>query len=474
MAICAKLARLTQVVSQGVLVRVAAGAGVGRTWGWAVAALALTLLVPLSGALTQPKSTEGRHYGVATCAGSTCHGRNVADGAIVRQNELVTWQDEASPSGAHSRAWRVLKQPRARMMATRLGLGAAHEAPACLGCHAETAPLKGERFQISDGVTCESCHGASDGWLSSHYKVGADHADNVSRGLIPLDRPKARAAVCLDCHFGGGPGQFVDHEMMAAGHPRVSFELDLFTTLQRHHDVDADYIDRKQAPGGVTTWAVGQAMALERALTLYGTAKGTQGAFPEFYFFDCHSCHRAISDAPDAPLTVIDNPGRPIPVGMPPFNDENMIMLSSAVRVAAPDLSGRFESNSRNFHAALATDRASAIAAAGRLAETSRALSTRFADRGFSRAETFAILEDVLNGGLARYTDYTGSAQAVMAADTLLNALADAGEVSRTDVTAIRPDLDAAYAAVRDPNAYRPMAFRTSLSNVATAVRRLK
>jgi hypothetical protein len=28
---------------------------------------------------------------------------------------------------------------------------------------------------------------------------------------------------------------------MAAGHPRISFELDLFTTLQQHHQEDNDY-----------------------------------------------------------------------------------------------------------------------------------------------------------------------------------------------------------------------------------------
>ena len=34
-------------------------------------------------------------------------------------------------------------------------------------------------------------------------------------------------------------------------------------------------------------------MALDRALTLYGDRRhGQAGAFPEFYFFDCHSCHR--------------------------------------------------------------------------------------------------------------------------------------------------------------------------------------
>jgi hypothetical protein len=35
-------------------------------------------------------------------------------------------------------------------------------------------------------------------------------------------------------------------------------------------------------------WAVGQAMALERSLSLFSSpARGTEGIFPEFYFFDC-------------------------------------------------------------------------------------------------------------------------------------------------------------------------------------------
>src|SRR5690606_2652715 len=133
-------------------------------------------------------------------------------------------------------------------------------------------------------------------------------------------------------------------------------------TLQRHHDVDADYLARnKQNAGGVRTWAVGQAMALERALTLYATERGQEGVSPEYYFFGCHSCHRRIYDDPAAPLTVVDNPARPIPVGMAPFNDENMIMLSAAARVAAPAAAERFEADSRAFHTALARDRASAV-----------------------------------------------------------------------------------------------------------------
>src|SRR6202008_1367371 len=116
----------------------------------------------------------------------------------------------------------------------------------------------------------------------------------------------------------------------------------LFSTLQQHWIEDADYAARKTRASGVTVWAVGQAMAVQREMNLFASARGTEGAFPEFYYFDCHSCHRRIFDQAERSKTSEDNPGRPIPLGMPPFNDENMIMLSAAAKVAAPALAGRF------------------------------------------------------------------------------------------------------------------------------------
>src|SRR3990167_8642191 len=73
---------------------------------------------------TAPAVLRGR-VGVASCAGSTCHGRSVADGAVVRQDELMRWQEDSSPSGAHSRAWRVIQEPRGQAIVRRMGLGAA-------------------------------------------------------------------------------------------------------------------------------------------------------------------------------------------------------------------------------------------------------------------------------------------------------------------------------------------------------------
>ena len=424
-----------------------------------------------------PAPAGATFMGVASCGGTTCHGRSEGDGPVVRQDEIMLWQDPSTAAGAHSRAYAVLREPRSREIARRLGIGEAHNAPMCLGCHATPAGQRGQRFQIDDGVGCESCHGAASGWLSSHYAVGGTHANNVSRGLIPLEDPRARAAVCLDCHFGSADeGQFVNHRIMAAGHPRISFELDLFTTLQQHHQEDDDYGERKGSIDSVKMWAVGQAMALERSLSLYASSRrGTEGAWPEFYFFDCHSCHRRISDETDFRPTAVANPGRPIPVGMPPYNDENIIMLAAAARVVAPALAQRFERDSRAFHQALARDRNSAVNAASTLRETARALANAFSGAQMSRAQTFAIIDTITSEAISpRFTDYAGSVQAVMATDTLLSALVDSGQVSEGAANNIRVDINSAYRAVRDPNAYSPGDFRAGLGRAAAAIRRLR
>lgn len=437
----------------------------------------LTGLSPATPPATAASPADSAHLGVASCSGSTCHGRQEADGKIVRQDELMRWQEPSSAGGAHSRAFNVLTNARSAQIANRLGIGSATSAPMCLGCHSAPASQRGPRFQASDGVGCETCHGGATGWLASHYAVGATHQRNISQGMIALDQPKARAAVCLDCHFGSADeGQFVNHRIMAAGHPRISFELDLFSTLQQHHDEDPDYIARKGKTNNVRFWAVGQAMALERALSLYQNAKrGQEGIFPEFYFFDCHTCHRRIYDGENAVSTVVRNPARPIPEGMPAFNDENMIMLSAAARVAAPGLAKQFDADSRAFHMSLGIDRASSVAAAGRLRATANALATAFNGTAFTRAETFAIIESIASEAITpRFTDYEGSVQSVMAVDTLLNALVNAGQIQPGAAGAIRADINNAYEAVNDPNDYRPLEFRRALGSAVRTIRTLK
>src|SRR6202161_2942593 len=95
---------------------------------------ALLALVPLAilvrpAAALPPSATGAAFLGVACCSGTTCHGRSQPDAPVVREHETSIWQDEASAGGAHSRALRVLSDARAQMIAERLGIGEASNAP---------------------------------------------------------------------------------------------------------------------------------------------------------------------------------------------------------------------------------------------------------------------------------------------------------------------------------------------------------
>jgi hypothetical protein len=360
-----------------------------------------------------------------------------------------------------------------------LGLGDATRAKECLGCHATYVPTaqRGARFQLSDGVGCESCHGAAEGWLSSHYARPATHASNIADGLTPLEVPQVRANVCLDCHYGSTkPGQFVTHSMMAAGHPRVSFELDLFSALQQHHNIDADYKRRKGSPDSVRFWAVGQAEAVRRATGLYSQPRfAMEGAFPQYYFFDCHSCHRQIQDSSQRRLTFEENPERPIPFGNAPFNDENIIMLSAVAGALVPAQASDFEQASRDFHAALGGSGEDPQAAARALMERAGRLSNALGQRAYGNSDAFRVIGIIGdNATRPRFTDYSGSVQAVMAIDTLLNGLVTNGRVTPGAAAGIRTSINKAYAAVEEPNAYRPADFRTALASALASIRRLQ
>jgi hypothetical protein len=442
----------------------------------AIAALGAALALPPAPLQAQAGTAEiplRGHIGVASCAGSTCHGRSVPSGTPVRQDELQRWQEESSPGGAHSRAWRVIGEPRGAAIVRRLGLDSAGVMRECAGCHATPGSA-----HVSEGVDCEACHGDAKGWLATHYTVGTSHARNIAQGMTDLTVPRVRAGVCLDCHLSGdGQGQFIAHRIMAAGHPRIAFELDLFSTLQQHHDEDADYAARKgHKTNAMQMWAIGQAEAVARGLALYSQpAKANDGVFPEFTFYDCHSCHRRIYDGEEANVSAVPNPGRPIRRGMPPYNDENMILLAAAARVVAPAEAATFDARSMAFHRAMGVGRSEAVSAAQALRQSANALSARFAAAPFNRDQAFAVIDAIASDAISeRFTDYAGSAQSVMALDTLLGGMVNSGMVTAGGAGALRLHINQAYAAVRDPNGFQPIAFRRALGGAVRSIRSLR
>lgn len=173
--------------------------------------------------------------------------------------------------------------------------------PRCLICHA-LAPDPGQRDRDfnTEGVGCESCHGASSGWFKQHFESSwkTENCSNPQYRMTCIRDAAVRSSTCLDCHLGAKDRQ-VDHKMIAAGHPDLFFEVDLFSAKETPHwkkPDDPNY--------GVRLWAVGQAVQLQKALERLATrAEQAQapgflqkgGQWPEFSELDCFSCHHGVN-----------------------------------------------------------------------------------------------------------------------------------------------------------------------------------
>jgi hypothetical protein len=148
-----------------------------------------------------------------------------------------------------------------------------------------------------------------------------------------------------------------------------------------------------------------------------------------------------------------------------------MIMLSAAVRVAAPGLAERYDARARAFHLAMGQGRPQAVAAARDLSAVVGEMRTAFAGTGFGEGSTRQMAQAIAGEALRpRFTDYAGSVQAVMGIDTLLNAMVSSGQVTVGSAAGIRADINRAYAAVRAPNSYRPAEFQAALASAVRSI----
>ncbi len=314
----------------------------------AIKFLTLLLLATPVWAVTLPELDGYQHSGVATCATSNCHGKSAKDAeSNVWLNEYRLW----SSDDYHSRAYQVLRNDESKAMAKALGLPNAQNAKICLDCHADNVPtdVRGEKFQISDGVGCEACHGGSQNWLKSHTDPDATHEDNISRGLYPLSDPLARAQLCLSCHLGT-KDKFTTHAIMAAGHPRLAFELDTYTANQpAHYAYDDDYKLRKRDYPVGYLWLVGQLEAAKRQLELieqYNLHKSLSAGMVEFSIYDCHSCHQPMNPLRGRPNDL----SAELPSGGLRLLDHSFDMLSVVYQVLEPNARASFNSAVSELH----------------------------------------------------------------------------------------------------------------------------
>ena len=406
-----------------------------------------------------PASDGNKHMGVATCATSQCHGSAVPrDGSNVLQNEYVTWtQDDP-----HSRAYEVLNSEQSRAIALRLGIPSATKAKICLDCHADNVPVsqRGERFHLSDGVGCEACHGGAENWLASHYNVPAVTAEaNRAAGMYPTHQVAARGELCLSCHLGTR-SKFATHDIMAAGHPRLAFELDTFSELWRtagrqpHYKVDKDYRDRKGDISHVDTWAAGVVAESRQRLSLVASKEFSgDSLFPELGLYDCHACHRSMKTVQWRALPRHGGVGP----GQPFLHDGTLVMSMVLARVVAPAQADAIETGLVTLHRAGGNSVAAIQDAARSLDATLGSLQDALSSARLQNREMALLRELLATGAEGNYLDYISAEQAFMAVQMLVISIGDPSLEKR---------LDAIADTLNNDERYRPARFAAMLASL--------
>lgn len=398
-----------------------------------------------------------KFIGAQTCGQSTCHAAGEPwFNSAVQQNEYHVWRD----SDPHSKAYATLQTEAALGMADRLGLGEPTTEGLCLTCHANNvAPeRRGREFDITNGVTCESCHGPAEEWLSTHISGATFPGDNYQAGMYPTAEPVARAQLCMSCHVGGNDTA-VTHRLMAAGHPRTPFELDTYTVSQpAHFKIDNDYHARKTVSGITTVWATGQALHATRMLDrLAALTRHPAYVFTEYSLFDCHSCHQP-ADASN---------GAASGGAVPRINDAHFLMVEIIARHTDPQLGGRIAQEIRSLRSAVSTGWQATHEASLALGRSVDELSgrVRSLDHRDAKQLMASILERTTSGGVAGYLEIE---QAILAVATLVDAQKVAGSLDGTQYEAMKRELARCYAAAKDDESVDLNAIRSAFANMRT------
>jgi hypothetical protein len=295
-----------------------------------------------------------------------------------------------------------------------------------------------------------------------------------------------RANVCLSCHLGG-PGRSVNHDLIAAGHPQLAFELDNYSEGMPAHWLpfaDRPPGESERDTHGARAWAVGQAASfragLEQIARRARGAHGDRGApdgrgdgdgappWPEFSELSCDSCHHAL--AQERWRTAPDRPGRP---GLPRVSPARFAILRHLVAAAAPERQAALDEGFERLAAqlgTLGTPPAEVAAAAERLSRETAELIPRLDrltwDDALVRRLLHAVAED--RGGYET-ADYAAAQQAALAVQTLVSQLL-AGRRGRVH-TGLAGVAESLAAELQNPYAFDPGRFAERLAQLSRQLR---
>jgi hypothetical protein len=439
---------------------------------WTSLCAALFTLCGLPQLLIAAENEPAKYIGPGSCAASSCHGsvKPVPDSRIL-QNEYSTWIIKDK----HSKAYQALTGDVGERMARILKLGSkAEDAPKCLACHAlyATPEQRGRAFEIADGVSCENCHGPSSAWLGRHTERNWTHEQSVALKMEDTRNVIHRTEKCLECHLGS-QNKFVDHEMIAAGHPDLYFELDSFSAVEPRHWKTP----RESAPGkpvedgtwnGVRDWSTGQAVQLRASLErLSWRAKGERydkkDVWPEYAELSCFACHHALLPAKDSWRQAHEFPGRR--PGDPAWNESRYVVFRLLAKQVDPAAAQELDKHLATLASTMSTlnpDRAAVASEASLAAPIAQRMAERLAAMPYDQELTLRMLQqitsDAENISLA---DERAAEQATMAIDSLY--IAYSKETKPKNVDEVRSAINGLFQQLENPSSYNADQFAAAL-----------
>ncbi len=425
---------------------------------------------------TKPAAEAQKYIGPGSCAATSCHGsvKPVADSRIL-QTEYTTWilKDK------HSRAFQALTGEVGERMARILKLGTkAEESPKCLVCHALYAPeQRGRAFEISEGVTCENCHGPASAWLGPHTTRDWPHEKSVAQGMHDTRNVIHRTENCLECHLGTNPQaaakeptKFVDHEMIAAGHPDLYFELDSFSAVMPRHWKQP----REAAPGkpaedpnwvGVRDWSVGQAVQLRAAMERL-TWRAKKDIWPEYSELSCIACHHSLVPAKDSWRQGHGYAGRR--PGDPAWNASRYLVFRVMARqvdsASAQELETQLSAVAGEM-SKLSPDRNAVSTAANSAAPIAQRFAERLATMSYEPASALRAMQGITQDAeTIALGDERTAEQAAMALDSLYIAYSKQG--SPGNANEVRAAINALFQQLENPSVYNADQFASALKRI--------
>ncbi len=153
----------------------------------------IALLAGLILGLSSLMNAQNKYVGTTAC--KMCHN------TTKQGKQFDIWS-----KSKHAEAYNVLLTKEADSIAAKKGAKTkAVETPECMGCHMITADAKlfDKKFDVKDGVQCETCHGAGSEYKSMATMKDPKKAEKA--GLNMYAGEKEITALCVTCHNEKSP-----------------------------------------------------------------------------------------------------------------------------------------------------------------------------------------------------------------------------------------------------------------------------